>query len=64
MFDEIIMLFDFLVENLIIIKVIGVGGGGGNVVNYMYKEGIYDVIFVVCNIDNQVLVEFFVFVKL
>ncbi len=38
-----------------IIKVIGVGGGGGNAVNHMYKEGIYDVTFVVCNTDNQAL---------
>jgi len=38
-----------------IIKVIGVGGGGGNAVNHMYKEGIHDVTFVVCNTDNQAL---------
>ncbi len=36
-----------------IIKVIGVGGGGGNAVNYMYKKGIKDVTFVVCNTDSQ-----------
>ena len=35
-----------------IIKVIGVGGGGGNAVNHMYKEGIHDVSFVLCNTDN------------
>lgn len=34
-----------------IIKVIGVGGGGGNAVNHMYKEGIHDVSFVLCNTD-------------
>ena len=38
-----------------IIKVIGVGGGGGNAVNYMYKQGIKDVNFVVCNTDAQAL---------
>lgn len=38
-----------------IIKVIGVGGGGGNAVNHMYSEGIHDVSFVLCNTDNQAL---------
>ena len=38
-----------------IIKVIGVGGGGGNAVNHMYKQGIHDVSFVLCNTDNQAL---------
>ena len=38
-----------------IIKVIGVGGGGGNAVNHMYNEGIHDVTFVVCNTDNKAL---------
>ena len=38
-----------------IIKVIGVGGGGGNAVNHMYLEGIHDVSFVLCNTDNQAL---------
>jgi len=38
-----------------IIKVIGVGGGGGNAVNHMYKMGIRDVDFVVCNTDSQAL---------
>ena len=38
-----------------IIKVIGVGGGGGNAVNHMYREGIHDVSFLVCNTDNQAL---------
>ena len=37
-----------------IIKVIGVGGGG-NAVNHMYKEGIHDVTFVLCNTDAQAL---------
>ena len=38
-----------------IIKVVGVGGGGGNAVNHMYREGIHDVTFVLCNTDNQAL---------
>lgn len=38
-----------------IIKVIGVGGGGGNAVNHMYNQGFRDVSFVVCNTDNQAL---------
>ncbi|WP_421920624.1 cell division protein FtsZ [Marinifilum sp.] len=38
-----------------IIKVIGVGGGGGNAVNYMFKQGIKDVDFVICNTDAQAL---------
>ena len=38
-----------------IIKVIGVGGGGGNAVNHMYRQGIHDVSFVLCNTDNQAL---------
>jgi cell division protein FtsZ len=41
--------------NRSIIKVIGVGGGGSNAVNHMYKQGIKDVEFVVCNTDNQAL---------
>ena len=42
-------------EQQSIIKVIGVGGGGGNAVNHMYREGIHDVTFVLCNTDNQAL---------
>lgn len=38
-----------------IIKVIGVGGGGGNAVNHMYREGITGVDFFVCNTDAQAL---------
>lgn len=38
-----------------IIKVIGIGGGGGNAVEYMYTQGIHDVDFVICNTDDQVL---------
>lgn len=38
-----------------IIKVIGVGGGGGNAVNYMFEQGIEHVSFALCNTDNQAL---------
>ena len=47
MSDETIMPFDFQSGSPSIIKVIGVGGGGGNAVNHMYREGIHDVTFVV-----------------
>jgi cell division protein FtsZ len=49
--------FEIPKHNLLrsIIKVIGVGGGGSNAVNHMYKQGIKDVEFVVCNTDNQAL---------
>ncbi len=40
-----------------IIKVIGVGGGGGNAVNYMYEKGIANVDFLVSNTDEQVLLK-------
>lgn len=38
-----------------IIKVIGVGGGGSNAVNYMFKQGIEGVDFAICNTDNQAM---------
>lgn len=63
MTDEI-MPFDFPTDTPSIIKVIGVGGGGGNAVNHMYKEGIHDVTFVLCNTDNQALAESPVPIKL
>lgn len=50
-----IMDFEFPTSSPSIIKVIGVGGGGGNAVNHMYREGIHDVTFVLCNTDNQAL---------
>ena len=61
--DEIVQ-FDFPTASPKIIKVIGVGGGGGNAVNHMYREGIHDVTFVLCNTDNQALAESPVPVKL
>ncbi|HKK67271.1 MAG TPA: cell division protein FtsZ [Bacteroidales bacterium] len=47
--------FEFEENNNSIIKVIGVGGGGSNAVNQMFREGIRDVDFVVCNTDLQAL---------
>ena len=61
--DEIVQ-FDFPTDSPKIIKVIGVGGGGGNAVNHIYREGIHDVTFVLCNTDNQALAESPVPVKL
>jgi cell division protein FtsZ len=49
------MKFDLPQDNSSIIKVIGVGGGGSNAVNHMYKQGIKGVDFIVCNTDLQAL---------
>ena len=51
-----IMNFDIASNSGSIIKVIGVGGGGGNAVNHMYHQGIREVDFMVCNTDSQALV--------
>ena len=53
--DDTILNFNYPTDTPKIIKVIGVGGGGGNAVTHMYKEGIHDVTFVLCNTDNQAL---------
>lgn len=53
--NDILLDFGDPKEENSIIKVIGVGGGGGNAVNHMYAEGIHDVTFVVCNTDAQAL---------
>jgi len=47
--------FDLPKDKSSIIKVLGVGGGGGNAVNHMYEQGIKGVDFVICNTDLQVL---------
>ncbi|HRZ77532.1 MAG TPA: cell division protein FtsZ, partial [Bacteroidales bacterium] len=47
--------FDLPKNQSNIIKVIGIGGGGSNAVNHMYKEGITGVDFIVCNTDAQAL---------
>ncbi len=49
------MNFNLPKEESSIIKVIGVGGGGSNAVNHMYRQGIRGVDFVVCNTDQQAL---------
>lgn len=49
------MLFDIQSEEESIIKVIGVGGGGSNAVNFMHKQGIQGVNFIICNTDQQAL---------
>jgi cell division protein FtsZ len=49
------MHFEMLKEKSSIIKVIGVGGGGGNAVNHMYRQGITGVDFIICNTDAQAL---------
>lgn len=52
---EELMNFDLPVNNESIIKVVGVGGGGNNAVNHMFRQGIKDVDFIVCNTDAQAL---------
>ena len=52
--DEVLN-FKVAKQKKCIIKVIGVGGGGGNAVNHMYNQGIHDVSFAVCNLDAQAL---------
>jgi cell division protein FtsZ len=49
------MKFDLPKDQSSIIKVIGVGGGGSNAVNHMYRQGIKGVDFIVCNTDHQAL---------
>ncbi len=49
------MQFELPQEDSSIIKVIGVGGGGSNAVNHMYRLGIKGVDFIVCNTDKQAL---------
>jgi cell division protein FtsZ len=53
--SEDIIPFDLHKESDSIIKVLGVGGGGGNAVNHMFRQGIQDVDFILCNTDAQVL---------
>ena len=59
-----ILPFDFPTSSPKIIKVIGVGGGGGNAVKNMFREGIHDVVFVVANTDQQALADSDVPIKL
>ena len=55
--ENVLTGFEFPQEQPSIIKVIGVGGGGGNAVTHMYLEGIQNVTFALCNTDNQALVK-------
>jgi len=55
--SEDIMEFDMERAQPANIKVIGVGGGGGNAVRHMFKYGIKDVDFVLCNTDSQALID-------
>ena len=47
--------FDLPKDKSSILKVIGVGGGGSNAVNYMYSQNIEGVDFIICNTDSQAL---------
>lgn len=47
--------FDLPKNQSNVIKVIGVGGGGSNAINHMFRQGIIGVDFVVCNTDSQAL---------
>ena len=47
--------FDLPKNQSNVIKVIGVGGGGSNAINHMFKQGINGVDFVICNTDSQAL---------
>ena len=49
--------FDLPKNRSNVMKVMGIGGGGSNAVNYMYKQGINGVDFVICNTDSQALEE-------
>lgn len=53
--DSVNISFDLPKNQSNVIKVIGVGGGGSNAINYMFKQGIKGVDFVVCNTDAQAL---------
>ena len=62
--DNTLLEFDYATTATSIIKVIGVGGGGGNAVQHMHREGIHDVTFVLCNTDIQALQESDIPIKL
>jgi len=61
---EDLLKFDFPTETPSIIKVVGVGGGGGNAVAKMYNEGIRNVTFVACDTDRQKLERYSIPTKL
>ena len=53
--SEDLLTFGFQHDYQSIIKVVGIGGGGGNAVNHMFRKGIAGVDFLVCNTDSQAL---------
>ena len=53
--EDDLLNFAFPTEIQSIIKVVGVGGGGGNAVTQMYNEGIKDITFALCNTDSQAM---------
>lgn len=53
--DDTLLPFDYKRQEKSIIKVVGVGGGGGNAVKHMYTEGIQDVSFLLINTDRTAL---------
>jgi cell division protein FtsZ len=53
--SDTLLKFDHPKEQSSIIKVIGVGGGGSNAVNHMYRKGIHGVDFMICNTDAQAI---------
>lgn len=53
--SEGLLKFDHPKEQSSIIKVLGVGGGGSNAVNHMFRQGIHGVDFVICNTDAQAI---------
>lgn len=55
--QNIVLPFDAQRETPRIIKVVGVGGGGSNAVENMYKQGIHNVSFAICNTDMQALMD-------
>ena len=52
---QMTMKFNMPKEQSSMIKIIGVGGGGGNAVNHMFNEGIRGVNYIICNTDQQAL---------
>lgn len=53
--NDTLNIIDIDIQPTSIIKVMGVGGGGCNAVNYLYRQGVQDVSFLVCNTDRQAL---------
>lgn len=55
--DELLRIDNQTAADPTIIKVIGVGGGGGNAVNYMYSQNVKNVSYLLCNTDRQHLLK-------